>query len=311
MDPSTAPGSSSVILTNGTIPAGTGVVDGQCSFQIDVTSIVPGNWTAIIPANTTPDSTHSGYTALENGTPVFNTTPASATLAVNTLLNPTGSKTFAPATEILGDPTTLTIKLTNPNAGANMPLTTFVDNLPAGMVVASPAGASTTCAGGTVTAVSGSGSITLNGGTINASSNCNVIAKVIVTSLTNGTGSQVFSNMVPLGAIGNTRGLTSSPAFSQNITVNTPINVTKTFGTLNIPAGQPSLATIKITNASTVTALTITSFIDDLTSRRSRSSDTAKLSAAAPANPAVACSGAGFANGTLTAPRTCSTSRSR
>jgi uncharacterized repeat protein (TIGR01451 family) len=108
-----APGTSTIFLSGGTIPAGTGSVDGQCFFQIDVTATAPGNWVAVIPANTTPNATTSGYTAKENGVSVFNTTPASATLAVNALSNPTGSKTFAPSPAIAGDPVTLTITLTN------------------------------------------------------------------------------------------------------------------------------------------------------------------------------------------------------
>lgn len=90
------PGTSTVFLTAGTIPAGTGVVDGQCFFQLDVTATTTGNHVATIPANTTPNATTSGYTAKESGVDVFNTTPANATLSVNTLNNPTGSKAFAP-----------------------------------------------------------------------------------------------------------------------------------------------------------------------------------------------------------------------
>ena len=220
-----ASGTSTVYLTAGTIPAGTGLVDGQCTFQINVTSTTPGNHVAMIPANTTPTATSSGYTAKENGTDVFNTTPASATLSVSAVANPTGSKSFAPSPAIVADPVTLTIVLSNPNAAVNMPLTTFTDTLPAGMLVASPASPTINCTGtgavnGVVTATSGTNTVSLSGGTIGNGGACTITAKVIVATIT-GT-SQVFSNLVPIGAIGNTRGLTS-PAFSQSLTVNTPI----------------------------------------------------------------------------------------
>jgi len=74
------PGTSTVYLTGGTIPAGTGTVDGQCYFQLNVTSTTAGNWVNSIPANTTPNASTSGYSAKENGVDVWNTTPATATL---------------------------------------------------------------------------------------------------------------------------------------------------------------------------------------------------------------------------------------
>ncbi len=171
-------GTSVISLTNGTIPAGTGTVDGKCTWQINVSSIVPGNHVANIPAlpaNTSPSITISGYAARENSVTVKNTTPANATLLVNSVNPPTGSKSFSPSPAIIGDPTTLTITLTNPNTNATMPLTSFVDPLPTGMVVANPANASTTCSGtgavnGTLTATPGDGSITLTGGTIGVGS---------------------------------------------------------------------------------------------------------------------------------------------
>ncbi|MEO8053919.1 MAG: hypothetical protein ABI768_02120 [Acidobacteriota bacterium] len=299
-----APGTSTVFLTAGTIPAGTGAVDGQCFFQIDVTATITGNHVATIPANTTPNATTSGYTAKESGVDVFNTTPANATLSVNTLNNPTGSKVFAPSPAIAGDSVTLTITLTNPNAGATMPLTSFTDTLPAGMVVANPAGASTSCSGtGFVNGVlspspaPGDGAVTLAGGTIGRSGTCTITVKVVVPALV--PTSQVFTNLVGAGAIGNTRGLTS-PAFSQPLTVNTPIGVTKSFATLNIPAGQPSVMTLRISNASTTNALDITSFTDNLTGTTLKVMDATSVPAAP--NPAVICTGAGAVNGTLTAP---------
>ena len=256
-------GTSKVYLTAGTIPAKVGSTDGTCYFEIPVSSTAPGNHEATIPANTTPSETVSGYTAIENGATIFNTTPASATLSVNTLQNPTGSKNFSPSPAIAGDPTTLTITLTNPNAGAAIPLTTFTDNLPLGMVVADPASDSTTCSGGTVTAVPGADSITLTGGVIpvkvgGTNGTCTITAKVVVAN----PGS--VTNTLGAGAIGNTRGLTSD-AFSQPLTVNTPIAVSKVFSPDTIPSGMPSKLTIAITNRSTTNPLTINSFEDDLT----------------------------------------------
>ncbi|HVO52005.1 MAG TPA: DUF11 domain-containing protein, partial [Thermoanaerobaculia bacterium] len=298
-----APGTSTVSLTGGTIPAGTGTVDGQCFFQLNVTATAQGNWLATIPANTTPTATTSGYTALESGVPVFNTTPASATLAVNTMSAPTGAKSYS-ATRLAGTPFTLTLTLTNPNATATIPLTTVTDNLPAGMQVASPPGPTISCTGtgasnGTVGAVAGAGTVTLTGGAIGQGGTCTLTVSVVVPAIT--TSPQNFPNVMPAGAIGNTRGLTS-PSFNQTASVTTPISVTKTFGTPLVPAGQPSLMTIVVANASAVNALPITAFADNLTGTTLKILGTSSTPVAAPANPAVACSGAGAANGTLSAP---------
>jgi uncharacterized repeat protein (TIGR01451 family) len=298
-----APGSSTVTLTGGTIPAGTGTVDGQCLFQLNVTAAAQGNWLATIPANTTPNATTSGYTAIESGVSVFNTTPANATLAVNTMSPPTGSKAFS-ATRLAGTPMTLTVTLTNPNAAATIPLTSFVDTFPAGMQIASPPSPTINCTGtgasnGVVTATAGSGSATLTGGVIGQGGTCTMTVSVVVPTIA--TSPQAFNNALASGAIGNTRGLTS-PAFNTSVNVTTPISVTKTFGTPLIPAGQPSLMTIVIANASAANPLAITAFADNLTGTTMKILSTASSPVAAPANPAVACSGVGAAIGTLSAP---------
>ncbi|MCG8487589.1 MAG: hypothetical protein MI756_08985 [Chromatiales bacterium] len=296
------PGTSSIVLTNGTIPARVGLTDGQCFFELSVTATTPGTYINTIPAlvpPARPDAVTAGYSALENGVRVSNATPANATLVVSTLLNPTGSKTFSPSPTIAGDATTLSIVLSNPNAGATLPLTTFTDTLPAGMVVANPANSSIACSGngasnGVVTATPGADTVTLTGGIIGESGNCTIGVDVVVPTIA-GT-SQLFSNTLPLGAIGNTRGLTS-PAFNRDLTVNTPISLSKTFNPDTIPAGQPSLLTIVINNNSTDNTLPITSFLDDLTATTLSIVDTSTV---APANPTVVCDGAGSANGSLT-----------
>ncbi|MES9852954.1 MAG: hypothetical protein ABW170_14130 [Candidatus Thiodiazotropha sp. L084R] len=299
-----APGSSDIILTSGAIPARVGLTDGQCFFELSVTSTTPGTYINNIPAlvpPARPDAVTAGYSALENGVRVSNATPANATLVVSTLLNPTGSKTFSPSPAIAGDSTTLSIVLSNPNAGATLPLTSFTDTLPAGMVVANPANSTIACNGtgasnGAVTATPGLDTVTLTGGTIGESGNCTIGVDVVVANIA-GT-SQLFTNSLPLGAIGNTRGLTS-PTFSRNHTVNSPISVSKTFNPDTIPAGQPSLLTVVINNNSTDNDLPITSFLDDLTGTTLSIVDTSTV---APADPSVVCDGAGAANGTLTDP---------
>ena len=304
------PGDNKVVLTAGTIPARVGVTDGQCVFQVDVTATAPGNWVATIPANTVPGVAISGYHAFENAVEVFNTTAANATLSVSVLNPPTGSKSFAPSSIRAGDATTLQIVLGNPNTGATMPLTSFTDTLPLlgghQMVVANPANATVSCTGtgavnGVVTATPGDSSFVLSGGSIgyngSGTAACTLNVRVLVPLVT-GT-SQVFTNSLGAGAIGNTRGL-SSPAFSGNLTVQTPIGVSKAFATSPIASGQPSRMTLTLSNLSTTNALPITAFSDNMPAALTVLT-TASLPVAAPADPVVSCTGSGAVNGTLTA----------
>ncbi|CAG0949109.1 hypothetical protein BURK2_00080 [Burkholderiales bacterium] len=303
-------GDNKVVLTGGTIAQRVGVTDGQCSFQVDVTATAPGNWVATIPANTTPDPLTSGYRAEENSVAIFNTTPANATLSVATLNPPTGAKSFSPSSVRAGDATTLQIVLTNPNTGASIPLTVLTDNLPLlgvnQMTVANPANTSVSCNGsgavpGSLSATPGAASFSYTGGTLgyNAGGNasCTLTVRVVVPGLS-GT-SQVFTNSLTSGAIGNTRALTS-PAFSGNLTVQTPIGMGKSFSPTTVSSGQASLMTLTLSNLSTSNPLTITSFTDAMPAAL-RVLDTTSVPVAALANPAVVCTGTGAANGSLTA----------
>jgi len=303
-----------IILTGGTINAGTVGTPYQCTFALNVTSTTVGTHFAVFPATTTPSATVTGYEATENTAVVQNTTSASISLQVNALSPPTGSKSYSPSPAIAGDPTTLTITLSNPNAGSTMPLTSFVDSLPSGMQVASTPAASVNCSGtgavnGSFAPTTGDTTLTLTGGTIGQSGSCVLSVRVIVPTLALGNTTQAYANNLAGGAIGNTRGL-SSPAFSQNLTVNTPIAVSKSFNPTTIPAGQPSLMTITISNNSTTNTLPITSFTDYLTTNGSSggvwNSMTVLSAAAATAagligvtDPTVTCSGTDAVTGTV------------
>jgi uncharacterized repeat protein (TIGR01451 family) len=301
-------GTQRVIASAGTIPAGTGIVDGECHIEVNVVSTAAGNWQNTIPANGpasgfTPGGTVSGFQATEGAVVVTNTTSATATLAVRGLLNPTGSKTFAPSPALVNEPVTLTVTLTNPNAGSTIPLTTFTDSLPAGMQVAAIPNGSVNCTGagavnGSLTATSGSSSVTLTGGTIGAGGTCVVTVSVIAPTIT-GT-SQTLTNTVPANAIGNSRGL-GSATFNRALVVNSPVTLAKSFVTTAagntaianpIPVNQVFWLRVDITNASTVNPLNITTFTDTFPAGM----------VVAAGTPTVDCtSNGGGTNGTLTA----------
>ena len=262
-----APGDTSVRLVGGNVPQATGAATpGTCVIEVAVTSSVVGNQIVTIPANTNPTPTVAGFSFLENGVPGNNTTAANATLLVTALQAPTGNKVFNPSPTFVGRATALTVTLSNPNSGKNMPLTSFTDTLPSGMVVANVPNAAVSCSGtgfsnGTVAATAGGNTVTLTGGAIGQSGTCQITVDVVVPGLTPASATtQSFTNTLAAGAIGNTRGLTS-PAFSKAVTVNAPIAVTKSFSPATVPVGAASTMTIVIKNNGGV-PLTGTAFTD-------------------------------------------------
>ncbi|MFN3392542.1 MAG: hypothetical protein ACK40N_12375 [Meiothermus ruber] len=120
---------------------------------------------------------------------------------------PSLSKTFSPASIPTGGTSTLSITLTNPNPTPATLSAALVDNLPAGVVVASPANASTTCTGGSVSATPGNSSVTLAAGAqIPANGSCTVSASV--TASTPGS----YTNTLAAGALQTNHGSNQSPA---------------------------------------------------------------------------------------------------
>jgi len=67
---------------------------------------------------------------------------------------PTITKAFGAASIPLNGSTSLTFNITNPNTGIALTGIAFTDNLPAGLVIATPNALNSTC-GGTATAVAG------------------------------------------------------------------------------------------------------------------------------------------------------------
>ncbi len=265
------PGTSQIVLTGGTVPAASGT-DGLCYFELDVVSTAVGNWINTIPKDGpsngfTPGGSVSGFQALEGGVTIANTTNAVATLSVRGLSPPTGVKTYTPTAGLVGQPFTINIVLTNPNPNSTLPLTSFTDNLPAGMVVATTPDATVNCTGtgaanGTFAPAAGASAMTLTGGRIGAGGTCTLTAKAVVSMIAG--LSQSFNNQIPANAIGNTRGLTSA-AFSRSIAVSSPVTVTKSFSPTTLRAGQTGSLSIVINNSASATVgLLINKFTDNL-----------------------------------------------
>jgi uncharacterized repeat protein (TIGR01451 family) len=154
-------GNNTITLTGATLPLG-----GGCTFSVTVTGATAG-----VKNNTT-----GAITSANGGT---GTTSNTATITV--VAPPTITKAFGATFVPVGQTTTLTFTLTNPNPTVALTGVGFTDTFPAGLVVANPASATDGC-GGTFAPNPGDTSLTFSGGTIAMASSCVISVKVQVTS---------------------------------------------------------------------------------------------------------------------------------
>ncbi len=168
-------GMSVITYTGGSVAAAS-----SCTVQVDVTSSTVGTH-----VNTTGDLTSS----------LGNSGTANDSLVVEP--PPTFAKVFSPDPILSGGTSTLTFTIDNSASALAASGLDFTDSLPAGVVIATPPAASTTCTGGTLTAAAGTSMISYSGGTVAASASCTV--QVDVTSSVPGahvnvTGALTSSN---------------------------------------------------------------------------------------------------------------------
>jgi uncharacterized repeat protein (TIGR01451 family) len=212
-------------------------VNSQCQFSVTVTGAASGSYT-----NTT-----GNVTSTNGGT--GNTASANLTVATP----PTITKAFGAASIPLNGSTSLTFNITNPNTGIALTGIAFTDNLPAGLVIATPNALNSTC-GGTATAVAGSSSVSLSAGTLAASASCTVSVNVT------GTTAGVKNNSVQVTSTEGGTGNTSNAS----ITVVAPPVIIKAFGAASIPLNGSTSLSFTIQNNNTTTTLTGVGFSDTL-----------------------------------------------
>lgn len=222
-----------------------GTLAGGASCQFSVTLSVPesasGGGSFF---NTTSDLLQGGLSITEPATDVLDVNPA-----------PDFSKAFSPLAITLSGTSTLIFTIDNTGATEPAEDLAFTDNLPAGLQVANPANASTTCNGGTVTASSGSAVISYSGGSVPAGASCTVQADVVANS------AGVFNNV--------SEALTSSigsggSAVATLTVVDGDIALGKSFASEPVLPGGQVVLNFTIANGSGDTALTDISFSDDL-----------------------------------------------
>ncbi len=211
-------GGTSVALIGASLSAGA-----TCTIAVNVTGVTPGQYVNTIPAG-----------ALTSAQGATNAEPAAATLTVGNAAAVTLTKAFSTNVITPNGRAGLTITVANldPNSVA---LTGIIvtDALPAGMVVASPAGASTTCGAGTVTATPGSAKIALNDGSLAARASCSFTAVVTVTAP--GT----YVNTIPVSNVVTNQGASNpDPATASLHSTGADLQVTKTASAQVVTTGD-------------------------------------------------------------------------
>ncbi len=254
-------GSGSISLSGGTVG-----INSSCTVAVTIKGITSGIWNNIINGAGTVSATNGG------------TGVASNTASLTVATPPTITKAFGVSSIALNANTSLSFTIVNPNAGIGLTGIAFTDNLPAGVVVATPNGISNTC-NGTPTATAGGTSVSLTGGTIASGGNCVLTVNV--------TGTTAGGKNNTTGAVSSTESGAGVASNTATLTVVAPPSISKAFSPTSIATGATSTLSFTITNPNGAgIGLTGIAFTDTL--------PTGLTVAASPA-PTNAC------NGTLTA----------
>ncbi len=213
-----------------------------CTVSVNVTSSTAGTHTNV-----------SG--ALDSDAGTFGTATADLTVATD---RPGFSKSFAPSPIPPGGTSTLTLIIDNSANAAAVFGISFIDNLPTGMVIATPANATTDCSGAALTAIPGTGVISLFGSSsLAAGATCTV--SVDVTTATTG----VFVNTTGELASGINPNVSSGFATAA---LNVPRNtLVKSFTDDPVLPGGTVNLEFTVTNFNRTEAATSITFDDNLT----------------------------------------------
>ncbi len=285
------PGTQTITLNNGTVPAQVGAVPGTCTIRVNVQAT--GFSTTY--TNTIPIANVSGTI---QGTPtvIHPVQPASAQLIVTPIaINIV--KGFQPVLVYGGTASTLSIQLINPN---NFPLSgiNFVDNMPAGMIIANPPNLNTGTCGGSLTGAPLTGSFSFAGGSLPALGSCTLTLSVTMNVNGNRT------NIIPIGTVTTAEGASNPDATDASLTNLPGAGIAKVFSPNPISLGDYSLLTITIQNTGSV-GMTGLGLVDALPTPLTVAGPPAPLAvnncggslAAAPGATSITLTGGALANG--------------
>lgn len=258
----TSPSSDVVQVSGANMPAASGGAVESCFSEIDVTAAAEGDFENIIPSGSVTGDV--GGIAVTNSDPTSDILRVKDSLVINKAFdsrtldsgNPAGLTTGS-ATRRVGEPSVLSIVLTNPNSD-DVTQVILQDILPTSVAVAQTPNASTTCAGGAITASPSSTSIRLTGATVPASGSCTVSVDVLSNI------SNTYTNNIPAGALSSFEGVTNNEPTNAQLVVSTPPTVAKQFSPPVIGSGGISTVTIFLGNDNDATATLTSAFTDNL-----------------------------------------------
>jgi uncharacterized repeat protein (TIGR01451 family) len=220
----------------------------SCTFSLDVKGTSGG-----AKSNTTSPLT---FSFASSGDPVSGNA-GTASDSLNVIAPPAATKAFGAASIRPGGTTSLTFKIDNPNASTALTGVAFTDNLPAGLVVASPSGLSGACGAGSIGAAAGSGTVSLTGGSIAAGGSCSFSIDVTAT-----TAGRKDNSTSPIAS--NEGG--SGAAATATLFVGSAPTISKQFGAALIGVGGSTTLSFTLGNPNSDFALTGVGFADSLPS---------------------------------------------
>jgi LPXTG-site transpeptidase (sortase) family protein len=236
------PGTRTIQLTGGTVPAQVGGVPGICTINVDV----QGRGGATTRTNTIPIANVSG-TVQSTGTVITPMANATAQLTIANL-GIGVVKGFDPVLVYGGASSTMTVQLINPN---NAVLTgiAFTDNMAlieSGIVLANPVNFNTGTCGGVLTGNPGDSSFSFSGGVLPGNTNCTLTLSVVMEVNGNRT------NRIPAGAVTTFNGVSSPDPTEASLTNLPGASVSKVFEPDPVFVGESSTLTITIRNTSNI-----------------------------------------------------------
>jgi hypothetical protein len=149
----TPSGGNTISLSGGTLLGGGGY---QCTFAVTVTGQVAGDYTNTAGAITSNESGAGNQATASLTVLAPPPQPAAPTIAMS----------FGASTVAVGESTSLTFTISNPNSADTLTGIGFVDGFPGGLMVAYPSTVTGSCGGGTITADSYTSAVSLSGATL-------------------------------------------------------------------------------------------------------------------------------------------------
>lgn len=241
------PGSGSITMAGGTIPAQVGGVPGLCTISVDVVGLDGTPATPSTQTNSIPTTNVVG-TVQSTGNAISPFAAATANLNIQNLSIGV-VKGFNPVLVYGGAYSTMSVQLINPNANTALNGIAFTDNmslLGAGMQLANPVSFDVGTCGGALTGNPGDTSFSFSGGVLPANSTCTLTLRVVMTVNGNRT------NRIPAGAVTTFNGVSNPDPTEASLTNLPGVSVNKTFNPAQVLTNQPSTLTITIRNTSNV-----------------------------------------------------------